>query len=219
MSAKHRLIVFLQFLLETAFPKKKYSAAVERRGVAAVIRQRKVIQTRGHLALLSYNNTSVKHFLYAIKYERHKESIMVAADMLRSYICDEIQEMETIQRMQYVLCTIPITEERKMNDGYNHLYTVLDAFHTHFPDITPPVQDKRGLLVWTRPVSRQSRLQNRLDRHQNVRGALSTTNPLFSNTIYFVIDDITTTGATLTEARRVLLANGARTVITLALAH
>ena len=219
MTTKQRLIACLRVLLEVAFPKKKHSVAVERLGVLAVTQQREVTQTKGHLALLSYNSALVKHFLYAIKYERHKESIKVAADMLRDYICDEIQETEAIQKMQYALCAIPITEERKVKNGYNHLYAILDAFHIHSSDTIHPIQDERALLTWTRSVSRQSRLQNRFDRFKNVRGALSVSRQVSSNTIYFVIDDITTTGATLTEARRVLTVNGACAVITLALAH
>lgn len=216
---KQQLIAFLKMLFAMVFPKKKHSVAIEQHGVLSIVQQQKPTQNKGHLALLPYCNTSVKHFLHAIKYEQHRESIEVAAAVLREQVCDEIQEMEMVQKMQYALCTIPITQERKKSNGYNHLYAILDVLHAQLPDTVPIIQDKRDLLVWTRQVSRQSRLPNRSDRLKNVSGAMTASTLLSPNTIYFVIDDITTTGATLTEARRALTAGGARTIITLALAH
>ena len=219
MATKRHLITPLKALLEIVFPKKKHSTAVEQEGALTIARRRMPIQHKDHLALLPYTDISVKHFLYAIKYERHTESIAVAADMLREQIYDDIQEAEMVQKMQYALCAIPITRERKKSNGYNHLHAILDVFHGSSLYGTPPVQDMRDLLVWTRHVARQSNLPNKSDRLKNVSGAMTTTRQLSPRTIYFVIDDVTTTGATLTEARRALLAHGAHTVITLALAH
>lgn len=219
MTPIHRLIMRLEMLFEIVFPKKRHSAAIEQSGVLMIARQREMVQYKGHLALLPYNSASVKHFLYAIKYERHRASIVAAADILREHIYDEIQEMESVQNMQYALCTIPMTEERRMRNGYNHLHAILDVFYRCLSGGMPSIQDERGVLIWTRHVARQSRLQHRADRLINVSGAMTTAKQPLLHTTYFVIDDITTTGATLAEARRALIANGAHTVITLALAH
>ena len=219
MTLRHWFTSLFKVLLEVVFPKKKHSAVVEKYGTSIIARQVEIRQYKGHSCLLPYNDDSVKHFLYAIKYEYHQESIAVAADILREHICDEIQEIEMVQQMRYALCTIPMTKERKVCNGYDHLHTILDVLRTRLPHSTPSIRDKRGLLAWRRQVARQSRLHHRLDRLKNVSGAMTITDTLFPNTIYFVIDDITTTGATLAEARRVLIANGAHTVITLALAH
>ena len=217
--AKNFFTAYLETLLEVVFPKKRYSALAQEQGVVAITRRVRPLYTKGHLTLLSYGDSAVRHFLYAIKYERHQESIIVAADILRAYICDEIQEEAAIHAMYYVLCTIPITQERKMANGYDHLHTIFDAFYRGTSHTDPPIQDGRDLLVWTRQVRRQSRLKRRSERLENVGGAMTVAKPIPPHTICFVVDDITTTGATLAEARRALIAGGAHSVITLALAH
>ena len=136
------------------------------------------IQNREHIALLPYNDQSVKHFLYAIKYENHKKSIALASGILLEYIYDEIQEQETLQKMEYALCTIPSTQERRKSGGYNHLHKILNEMHNHILAAELNVQDKRNLLRWTRPVSRQSRLKSQKERFNNVNSAMTITEHL-----------------------------------------
>ncbi|MCY4577103.1 MAG: hypothetical protein OXB96_01555 [Candidatus Kaiserbacteria bacterium] len=219
MAVKNRFAEYFEMFLGVLLPKKKHSVVAQRQGTAAIIQRLAPIQNNDHLAFLSYRDVAIKHFLYAIKYERHRESITLAADIFWEYISGEAQEEEALQKMHYALCAIPITQERKRRNGYNHLYAMLDVFYHHASDAGLHIQDKRGLLAWTRQVSRQSVLQDRSERLRNVSGAMTATERLPPNTICFVIDDVTTTGATLTEARRVLMKHGAHTVITLALAH
>ena len=219
MAIKKWFAEFLAALLEAAFPKKKHSVAAQKYGVSAITRRIRPTHQRGHLTFLPYRDRAVKHFLYAVKYERHRESIILAADILRNALYEMMQEEEAIHTMRYVLCTVPITSARSARNGYDHLHTILDMLYTHIPDTESALQDKRNLLTWNRPVSRQSALKNRSERYHNVNGAMTVTEQILPNTIYFVIDDVTTTGATLTEARRALAEHNAHTVITLALAH
>ena len=74
------------------------------------------------------------------------------------------------------------------------------------------------LLRWQRHISRQSTL-NKTARQKNVTNALTVQKTLQENATYLIIDDVTTTGSTLTEAKQTLVKNGAKRVLTIALAH
>ncbi len=208
--------------LRSIFPEPPHSERMTALGTDAVLKHRTQEMRNGHISLLPYQHPSVKHLIRAVKYEKHAESITLAANMLCDCLLGEYHEMESLEKNGYLLCTVPITAARKEKEGYNHMYAVLDAIYRDassdlfsLSDIT----DARDMLVWTRAVVRQSGLKRRTDRMKNVTGAMRASHPVPDNTVCFVIDDVTTTGATLSEARRALTAAGASAVITIALAR
>ena len=169
-----------------------------------------------HIALMKYQTPAVRYCIRSLKYEKYQKSISFAADILREFIIDEYQERELLEKMNYLLCTVPETAIRSQKDGYNHLHTILSNLRNELADM--PIEDARDLLYWSRPVDRQSTLKRR-ERIKNVKGAMKARQQVPPHTICFVFDDITTTGATLNEARRTLYECGAAEVISFALAH
>jgi ComF family protein len=106
------------------------------------------------------------------------------------------------------LVPVPLHPARLRQRGYNQAALLARFAHGRLPSPRPPLRPR-----WlTRP--RATAAQHRLPaaaRHDNLRGAFAAPHP------ELVIDDVTTTGATLAAARQALLAAGAAEVHALAL--
>ena len=217
MKAQTTLLQTVKIIAESIFPRRKHSSAIEQTQEKEIHDRVTILKNKDHTALLPYSNKTVKNLLYAIKYENHKKSVDIASDILSEHLFDEIQEEEVIRSMHYITCTIPITKERRNKNGHDHMHTLLRKIHRKLPDNRAVY--KKDLLRWARETKRQSRIKERVKRIHNMCHAMQATKPLSRNTVCFIIDDITTTGATLSEAKRALTEAGAETVITIALAH
>ena len=78
----------------------------------------------------------------------------------------------------------------------------------------------KNILVKTRNTEHQARIGERSARLKNLVGSFAVKNPeLVAHRNIILIDDVTTTGATLAEARKVLRAAQARKVIAFTIAH
>ena len=113
----------------------------------------------------------------------------------------------------FTLVPVPLHPKRLRERGFNQaellareLARLLDA-----PLAT-------GALRRTVDTSSQVETSTRAERLQNVRDAFATDQPLNGETVVLV-DDVTTTGATLSSAARTLLAAGASRVYGLTYAH
>jgi len=116
-----------------------------------------------------------------------------------------------------VLLPVPLHPERQRQRGYNHAQLLAEscAAHVHVPL-------RNDILIRYRATPAQVGL-NALERRQNVAGAFECgpafrTGALYGRTI-LIIDDVYTTGATLSACAAPLFAAGAKAVWGLVLAQ
>ena len=83
---------------------------------------------------------------------------------------------------------------------------------------------EKNILIKIKDIEHQARIKDRKERIKNIIGSFAIKNPeknieLIKNKNVILIDDILTTGATLSEARKVLKQAGARKIIAFTVAH
>ncbi len=167
--------------------------------------------------LMDYRDTSVRDLVHSLKYDRSQYAASIAATLLGEYLLEEIASHKAFSQKKVVLVPIPLHASRSKERGFNQIALVLDALSSEYKDGTMATLAPQ-VLTRTRATKPQTRLP-RSERLSNVAGAFITADPaLVANTHIFLIDDVTTTGATLANAATPLRRAGA-TVSLIALAR
>ena len=106
-----------------------------------------------------------------------------------------------------VLTWIPVSRLRKLRRGYDQVELLAKAVGRELDMVPVPVLKK------VRHNRQQSRITEPAQRRANVLGVYRVTNPdVIQGKRILLLDDILTTGATASEAGRVLLTAGAKEV-------
>ena len=113
-----------------------------------------------------------------------------------------------------VILPVPLNWRRRWQRGFNQSAVLAEALARH---LRLPCQPR--WLRRVRPTPFQSR-QSAADRRQNLREAFqSPSRTLLPGRTVLLVDDVLTSGATASEAARVLRAAGAERVLVAVLAH
>lgn len=195
----------LDSFLEVLFPPRDTEALI--RGA--------MIESIGHLvrpqlvspqvtALLPYRNPQVRALILEAKYRDNQKAQQVLGQMLAEYL-EGCAADKTI-----ILVPMPLGIRRRKERGYNQCERILAAG-------LGGMEIDSTVLVRTRETKRQTEL-GRAERLLNPKGAFKAgaINPSYT---YIVVDDVVTTGATLTAAMEALKDAGAQDVRAVALAH
>jgi ComF family protein len=167
-------------------------------------------------ALFDYRNPTTKQSIWQFKYK----NLRGLADFFGERLYEEIlgdlsEELLFSKKEQLLLVPIPLHPRRLRERGYNQSELLVKSILNN--DANQLFKFSPDVLVRVRETKPQAKKEARSARIQNLRGAFNSNRVLGKKII--LVDDVTTTGATIEEARNVLLAAGARSVRAYTVAH
>ncbi len=175
-------------------------------------------------AIFNYRHSLCRQAIWEIKFRGNQKLILDFSTLLYEFILEEISELQTFKNYsEIILLPIPSSSKRRRERGFNQCELIVNELIK---------EDKRRnqnnftannkLLIKNTYTNKQSRTHGRSARLNNVINTMQTNNRFITGdkkTLYILIDDVITTGATMAEAVRVLKQAGVKNIIGFALAH
>jgi ComF family protein len=172
--------------------------------------------------IYDYRHPPIKKALWLLKYQGKKRLAGIFADILHGKIMEELSELSLMENFREpILIPIPLSNKRHKERGYNQAELICREL-IKINNLRHGVDLKlaNNILIKPKETEHQARIENRKTRLENILGSFSVKNAeSIKNRNIILIDDITTTGATLNEARKILKQAGARKVIAFTVAH
>lgn len=171
------------------------------------------------IALYDYNHPTVRRIIWLIKYHGVRELAELMGVLLYERIIEELVDRNIFFRNEkpHLVIPIPLYPRRERARGYNQAELIARALAGANKEI---FELKTDIIRRIKDTTSQVTLKNRKTRIENIKGAFQAAkSEQVRNRDILLVDDVMTTGATVAEAKNVLLSAGAREVIVLAVAH
>ena len=172
--------------------------------------------------LYDYRHPVIKKSLWLLKYKGKKRLVSIFAEILYEKILEELSDLSIMENFHNaILIPIPLSLKRYRERGYNQAELICREL-IKINNLRRGVDLKleNNILIKPKDTEYQARIKDRRTRLKNLSGSFAVKNEgLIKNKNIILIDDLTTTGATLNEARKVLKQAGARKVIAFTVAH
>jgi competence protein ComFC len=164
------------------------------------------------IILFDYKHEKVRTLIWEIKYKGNRELMKYIAEILAKEIYIKIKEDP------YILIPIPVSKKRRRERGYNQTERIAETILpylsvTYFP---------HALLKISHTESQSRTHATKHERAKNLAFSMCIHKKYtaqLKNASVILLDDVTTSGATFAEARRVLENAGVKNVLCVALAH
>lgn len=210
---------FLQTLTQLLFP--EHCSGCGAGGISlcttcvSAIRLAHPLKDDNDFAVFDYGDKQVRRAIWEFKYKHHasraKILTLAALPHITAFLADRVQSStkETL-----ILVPIPQHRQKTYARGYNQSVLIARWLTKIVPGTI-----LTEILRKTIPSTPQARTKNKAARKQNVVHTMCTTSVLDPKAIYLLVDDVTTTGATLNEARRALRQGGGKKILSVSIAH
>lgn len=169
-----------------------------------------------------YRHPPIKKALWLLKYSGKKRLAKIFAEVIYDKIVEELSDLSMMENFNNVILTpIPLSSKRLRERGYNQAELIckelVEIAHLRHG---LNMQLEKNVLIKIKDTEHQARIRDRRVRLKNLTGSFAVKNAeSIKNRNIILIDDITTTGATLNEAKKILKQAGARKIIAFTVAH
>jgi competence protein ComFC len=169
--------------------------------------------------LYDYRHPTIKKALWLYKYKGKKGLAKVFADVLYGRIIEELSELSILENFcDALLIPIPLSRGRRRKRGYNQAELICRTLVKLDENVNFELMC--SVLIKSKKTKHQAQIENRKERLNNIVGSFTLTDKdRITGRNIILIDDITTTGATLSEARKILKQSGAKKIVAFTVAH
>lgn len=176
------------------------------------------ILSDGVIVMFPYEHKLVKAAILAIKRRNNAAMAAMLAAIAADFLLEELSERAMMENFTSpLIVSIPLSRKTTNEKGFNHG----DMLAGEIAKQIPSLEFLPRALSKTRHTNPQKHLP-RAKRLMNVKRSMQAREKYlekFRGRCVIIVDDVTTTGATLEEAKRACHEAGAQKVLCLALAH
>jgi ComF family protein len=211
-------------LLNTIFPERCISCAKQGSLLCAICERTITTKPRalsGTTAVLfDYKNPLVKKAIWALKYHRKKALGKYFGTALYREFFKQLARDSKKNNGEIILIPIPASAKANTARGYNHAALIAKAIARCAEDDGLTLFVLSDMLYKKRENERQAMVRGKSKREQNVEAIFGVRHgeELHGKTI-ILVDDVITTGATISEAKRAIKAFGPKRMLAIAVAH
>ncbi len=160
------------------------------------------------VAIKYEKNSLIQKLIFLFKYHYSRD----LAEILGQFLVSLFEQYNHFPRDRIIVTFVPMHKKREKFRGFNHAESLAKCFGAK-ADL--PVAE---ILKRIRNTQEQAQLK-RSERLVNLKDSFQFLGPGLEGKIVVLVDDVSTTGTTLTECSKVLKENGAGHVIGLVLCH
>jgi len=169
--------------------------------------------------LYDYRHPPIKKSIKLLKYKGRRGLAKVFAESLYGRILEELSELRVMENFRdALLMPIPLSKKRQRERGFNQAELICKKLLEL--DKGENFELRTDILIKPKDTPHQADIADRSKRLKNIIGSFAANKEeIIKNRNIILIDDVTTTGATLTEAKRTLKKASARKIIAFTVAH
>lgn len=162
-----------------------------------------------------FETNAVQALIYGIKYNSLHRAALPLGALLGKYFQKILPIVEEIVR-EAIIIPLPLHSTRLRTRGYNQTALLAHSFRS---TLSNQLQIHEAALIKTRNTHSQTKCKNYEERAKNIEGSFSISTPeSIKGKNIILIDDVSTSGATLREAAVALKRAGAKKILALVVA-
>ncbi len=178
--------------------------------------------------LFDYRHPPIKQAVWLLKYKGKHVLAKNFATLLYGHMSEELADLKIMRNfIDPILIPIPIEKSRRRERGFNQAELICQELVKI--DLSAQAGTNQNyilnkdILIKVKDTGHQARIGSRATRLKNIINSFDINPKINTETIkgrnIILIDDVTTTGATLREAKKILKQAGARKVVAFTVAH
>ncbi len=171
------------------------------------------------ISAFSYQNKIAKKAIWKLKYRNGRYLAPILAEALYERLLPELADLKMLKNWkEAILIPIPLSAKRFKKRGYNQAELLAKSLIEK--DNRENFVLKNDILIRKIDTKPQADIKNKSERKNNIRGCFTVKNKeLVRGKNIILIDDVSTTGATLEEAEKTLKKSGAKNFLKITVAH